>query len=547
MASSSWFLTAIMASVAFVVFKLRNVGRRPKDYPPGPPTLPIIGNLHLMLAKNAHVQFKKWAEEYGPVYSLILGTTTTIVLSSDVAIKDLLDKRSNIYSSRPDMYISGLASGNMRMLLMEYGDTWRKIRKLFHTLLQLKTAKSYVPYQDLESASMMIALLEQPDLVFDHIRRFTNSLSTQIIYGFRVARIDDPKLLRLYQSVEGWAEVTGAAAAAVLDVFPILRSLPAALTPLYHHALKLQEFTSSLNTGLYLDAKKLVDTGKSKPSFCVGLVQAQHTEGFSNDLAAAVAGTALEASSDTTASTLAGLVQALVLYPEAQKRGQEVIDQVCGDRFPDINDMENPKAQYIRAMAKESLRWLPTAILGVPHSCIKDNEYMGYKIPKGASVVYNVWAVHMDPRRHPDPRAFKPERYMYDFASSTDSAQNPDATKRDHFTFGAGRRVCQGMHVVDRGMFLVITRLMWAFEFSRGKDGEGKEVMPDQDDLVGGFLVQPRPFPVTIKPRSEERAKKVREAWEKCRALLDEDEQWREVPEGMPFTRFEPGGKGEFQ
>lgn len=51
--------------VAIIVYRLRNVGRRPKNYPPGPPTLPIIGNLHLMPQKDPHHQFKKWAEAYG--------------------------------------------------------------------------------------------------------------------------------------------------------------------------------------------------------------------------------------------------------------------------------------------------------------------------------------------------------------------------------------------------------------------------------------------------------------------------------------------------
>ena len=55
------------------------------------------------------------------MYSLILGTKVMIVLSSDQAIKDLLDKRSNIYSSRPDMYLGRIVSGQNRMLLMVSG------------------------------------------------------------------------------------------------------------------------------------------------------------------------------------------------------------------------------------------------------------------------------------------------------------------------------------------------------------------------------------------------------------------------------------------
>jgi hypothetical protein len=53
-----------------------------------------------MPSGDAHLQFEKWAREYGPVYSLILGTKALIVLSSDKAVKDLLDKKSNMYSHR---------------------------------------------------------------------------------------------------------------------------------------------------------------------------------------------------------------------------------------------------------------------------------------------------------------------------------------------------------------------------------------------------------------------------------------------------------------
>jgi hypothetical protein len=48
----------------------------------------------------------------------MLGTKVMIVLSTDQAIKDLLDKRSNIYSSRPEMYLGRILSGGFRMLLM---------------------------------------------------------------------------------------------------------------------------------------------------------------------------------------------------------------------------------------------------------------------------------------------------------------------------------------------------------------------------------------------------------------------------------------------
>lgn len=111
------------------------LGKRPAGCPPGPPTLPIIGNLHQMPKSRSYLQFEKWARQYGyafvphlsempsnsnsPIYSLIIGCRVIVVLSSDIVVKDLLDKKGAIYSSRPDMYlVQDVASGGLRFSLM---------------------------------------------------------------------------------------------------------------------------------------------------------------------------------------------------------------------------------------------------------------------------------------------------------------------------------------------------------------------------------------------------------------------------------------------
>jgi hypothetical protein len=115
---ASYIYAGLFALTFILIYRLSRIGRRPANFPPGPPTLPLIGNLHLMPKEKAHLQFQIWAEEYGPVYSLTLGTKVMVVLNTDQAVKDLLDKRSGIYSSRPDMYISRIAGGGMRFSLM---------------------------------------------------------------------------------------------------------------------------------------------------------------------------------------------------------------------------------------------------------------------------------------------------------------------------------------------------------------------------------------------------------------------------------------------
>ena len=119
--NSNSIVVGIAAFLVVVCWRLGQTGRRPKDYPPGPPTLPLIGNLHQIPSEKRHIQFQKWAREYGPIYSLMLGTKCMIVLSSDVAIKDLVDKRGAIYSSRPEAYIAqDVLSGGLRVLFMVF-------------------------------------------------------------------------------------------------------------------------------------------------------------------------------------------------------------------------------------------------------------------------------------------------------------------------------------------------------------------------------------------------------------------------------------------
>lgn len=83
-------------------------------------------------------------------------------------------------------------------------------------------------------------------------------------------------------------------------------------------------------------------------------------------------------------------MQAMLMFPEAQKAAQQEIDEVVGfDRLPNMDDA--PNCPYIRSCVKEAIRWMPTIILGSPHAVIQEDEYMGYRIPKGASIVNNNW------------------------------------------------------------------------------------------------------------------------------------------------------------
>jgi cytochrome P450 len=146
----------------------------------------------------------------------------------------------------------------------------------------------------------------------------------------------------------------------------------------------------------------------------------------------------------------------------------------------------------------------------------------------------------MDPKQYPNPRMFDPSRYAHDRQNASEAASNPIASQRDQYVFGAGRRVCQGMHIAERSLFLGIARMLWAFKFEQAKDTNGEDVLPDISKLTQGLFVMPERFPARITPRSEKHVECIRREWADCAQLLDSKMQWREVPAGMNFSSYAP-------
>ncbi|KAI5435196.1 hypothetical protein KIW84_021858, partial [Lathyrus oleraceus] len=98
--------------------------------PPGPPTLPIIGNLHI-LGKLPHRTLQSLSRKYGPIMSLQLGQVPTVVISSSKAAELFLKTHDIVFASRPKTVASDILSyGSKGVAFSEYGPYWRNMRKL---------------------------------------------------------------------------------------------------------------------------------------------------------------------------------------------------------------------------------------------------------------------------------------------------------------------------------------------------------------------------------------------------------------------------------
>jgi len=213
------------------------------------------------------------------------------------------------------------------------------------------------------------------------------------------------------------------------------------------------------------------------------------------------------------------------------------IDRVIGpDRLPAMTDEKD--LQYIRGVVKESLRYLPSSILGiVPHATTNADTYTTtdgktYTFPAKTGMMINVWALNNDPVRYPNPRVFDPDRYKDDFLRAQESATLNDPYQRDHFTFGAGRRVCPGLNIAERSLFLGIAYMLWAFTFEHEVDEQGHKIPVSTEKVTQGIVCRPVPFQMKIVHRDEQRIQIANKAWRNAKDLLSK------YPEGLRSTQY---------
>src|SRR5271154_3727145 len=124
-------------------------------------------------------------------FTVKLGGATCVYVNSHRLMRELLDKRGNIYSSKPHLpYLSELMSGGLRMALMEYDSRWRKLRKTLGIFASMTEVKKFLPILDLESTVLLHEYLHDPNYHL-HNARFANSIIMTVCFGKRTPKGDN--------------------------------------------------------------------------------------------------------------------------------------------------------------------------------------------------------------------------------------------------------------------------------------------------------------------------------------------------------------------
>ncbi|KAF2283784.1 hypothetical protein GH714_015246 [Hevea brasiliensis] len=101
-----------------------------KTLPPSPPSLPILGHVHL-LKEPLHRSLQTLSQKYGPIISLRFGSRLVVVVSSPLAVKECFTTNDIIFANRPKLLAGKYIGYNYNMLGADsYGEQWRNLRRI---------------------------------------------------------------------------------------------------------------------------------------------------------------------------------------------------------------------------------------------------------------------------------------------------------------------------------------------------------------------------------------------------------------------------------
>lgn len=488
---------------------------------PGPSGWPLIG-MGLDLPVRPRELLNRWAAQYGDVFKVRVGWYNWVFFNSPDAVKEVFDRQAAVTSGKPPLPIAqDYCLRGDGVLPMTYNAKWKRLHAFLKQLLNAKASAAFIPSQEFEIKQLLADLSHEAGKnstdFYMHIRRMTFSIVMTSAYGLRIPKWDCQEVRDVYGNMR-MLSIILSPGVFWIDVFPPLNWLPRFLFPSWPKAKFMANKMHSNKMRHWDNLKDRITAGTAPDCFAKDLIESNYRDyGLEEETVSWLASAVPEAGAETTASALNGLIRYLAMFPDAQARAHDEVTRVLGDtRMATLAD--EPNMPYIRAVIKETLRLCPVATTGLRRMADGDVHYRDHLIPKGTILLANLNALHWDPERFPHPFHFKPERYLNHPHRSAVYAAGGDILARDHFTFGAGRRICPGIHLAENGLFLAVANIIWAYEFKLPLDDQGEEIPLDITDegFMEGAIRVPKQYTVRILERNAARSRLIRSEWDQA-------------------------------
>ncbi|XP_060178120.1 cytochrome P450 CYP82D47-like [Lycium barbarum] len=470
---------------------------------------PIIGHLHLLSGHQMpHKLFGHMAEKYGPIFRLKLSVNQVVIVSdpkrNPKIPKECFTTNDMAFANRPKSMASEILGYNCVIFgLAPYGPYRREIRKIVTT--ELLSARQITLFSHVREFEVKSAIKETYDywvknksrnlngVVHMEIKEWFGNLIMNIMIKMLFGVRYTGERSKAHKANRRFLEFMGAFL--VADFLPYLRRLD-----IGGHEKAMKETAKEMDSLLeYCLAKhrrkrKLrgMKSGNEEDFMDVLLSICEDKDLFGFDADTVIKSTCMALQSVGTDPTNVTLTWTLSLqlnnYQALQKAQDELDAHVGKTRWVQESDIKN--LVYLQAIVKEPLGLYPAAPLLLPHESIEDCVISGYNIPKGTHLLVNIWKFHYDPKIWPNPREFKPERFL--------TTHKDIDVRGNHFElipFGSGRRMCPGVSLgLQVGLRLAV--LLQGFEIKRPSDEP-----IDMSESFGLTILKASPLDVHLTPR----------------------------------------------
>ncbi|XP_065699502.1 cytochrome P450 2H1-like [Patagioenas fasciata] len=476
-----------------LLFTTRRSTSQKQKQPPGPTTLPIVGNIFQLNLRNLPESFKKLSKEYGSVFTIHLGPRKAVVLYGYDAVKEALIDQGDDFSGRGNLPLadrlfqgSGIVTSN--------GETWKQLRRFaLTTLRDFGMGKKSIEERIQEEAHFLVERIRntraQPFNPANFLVHAVSNIICSIVFGNRFD-YEDEKFLTLIDLLNRDDELQKSIQIQLYNFFPtILDYLPGPHQKLIQSTGKVNEFI----LGIIAEHQKTLDPTCPRDFIDAFLNKMEQEKGndhseFTTETLSRTTADLFFAGTGTTSMTLRYGLLILQKYPEIVERMQKEIDCVIGrDRSPCMADRS--RMPYTNAVTHEIQRFIDFIPLNVPHSVIKDTKFRDYFIPKGTMIFPVLNSVLHDSKEFPNPEKFDPGHFLN---------ANGTFKKSDYFMpFSAGKRICAGEGLARMEIFIFLTAILQNFTLKPTVDHKDIDISPIHSPLAN----IPHSYEVSFLPR----------------------------------------------